>query len=448
VNQPNNTPKCPEKQDVATYWAERIRSMLPADLDETAKSKGALVRKRGVKSAYNLLKLLLIYAVSTMSLRILSLSASSLKVADISDTALRKRFINSVIWLAYLLDYILPKPLKPPLQKEKCEMEWAVHLVDASNVVKDGKSGDLYRIHMSYSLKEASMGEVKVTDKHTSESFAHFTIQKGHIYIADSGYGKAKMYEYVTKRGGDVILRCTPNHITLVDSQGQAIDMTQKLDKSKTIVDFSCYALNGQKKLPVRIVASQLPEDKKADAIKRKKRDASKRQTKQIRPETLIYAEWVIIMTSLGSPFTAEKILDIYRSRWQVELLFKRIKQHFKVTKIRPSSLKYGQALVLLWLIIWALVERQTYLAEIRLFEKGMEMERFSPWVYSSYFFQRLKTMIESLWATVLDPMADIDLIAKKLQNHKQHNRINQHFKYHLNCFLEQNVPDAMNDAA
>ena len=159
-----------------------------------------------------------------------------------------------------------------------------------------------------------------------------------------------------------------------------------------------------------------------------------------MRPETLVYAEWVIIMTSLDESYTAEKILSIYRSRWQVELLFKRIKQHFKVTKIRASSLKYGQALVLLWLIIWALVERQVYLAEIHLIEKGMDMRRFSPWAYSSYFFNRLKTMIESLWATILDPIADIDVIAAKLQNHKQHNRLNQYFEYHLNCFLELNA--------
>ena len=444
MNQHNNTPKCLGKQDVTTYWAEQIRSFLPTDLDESAKIYGALVRKRRVKSAFDLLKLMLIYAVSTMSMRLLSLSASSLRVADISDVALCKRFVKSVAWLTFLLNSLLPRPV----QKEKYDQRRTIHIIDGTDFTEAGKSGRVCKAHMSYNLNIASMDEVKVTDKHTAESFAHYTIQVGHIYIADSGYGKAKMYEYITKRGGDAILRFTPSHIKLVDTDGQVIDMTKKLDKEKQIVDFECYALNGKKKLPVRIVASQLPEDKKADAIKRKKRSASKRQTKQMKPETLIYAEWVIILTSMDGAYTAEEILEIYRSRWQVELLFKRIKQHFKVTKIRPSSQKYCEAVVLLWLIIWSLVEKQVYLAEIHLIEKGIDMNRFSPWVYSSYFFQKIKTMIESLWATILDPITDIETIAEKLQNHKQHNRINQYFTYHLNGFLELNAPVAMSDAA
>ena len=436
VNQNNNSANSPGKQDISEYWTEKIKTMLPRDLEESAKREGALLRKRGVKSAYDLLKLMLIYAVSTMSMRMLSLSASSLKLADISDTAIRKRFVKSVAWLTYLLNSLLPKPI---IQKEKQqELKKTVHIIDSSNVVEAGKSGRVLKIHMSYNLNIASMDEVKITDKHTAESFAHYTIQKGHIYLADSGYGKAQLYDYIIKRGGDALLRLTPNHIKLIEVNGQAIDMTKKLEKSKKIIDFECYTLNGKKKLPVRIIASQLPEDKKANAIKRKKRSASKRQTKQMKPETLIYAEWVIIMTSLDESYSAEKVLEIYRSRWQIELLFKRIKQHFKVTKIRPSSQKYGEALVLLWLIIWAMVERQVYQAEIHLIEKGNDMNRFSPWLYCSYFFHRLKTMIESLWATILDPIADIEKIAAKLENHKQ-SRINQYFEYHLNNFLEQN---------
>ena len=133
-------------------------------------------------------------------------------------------------------------------------------------------------------------------------------------------------------------------------------------------------------------------------------------------------------------------MLAIYRSRWQVELLFKRIKQHFKITKIRPCSTKYGEALVLLWLIIWAMVEKQAYLAELYLVEKGADMSRFSPWTFTSYFFERQKTMIESRWATLLDPMGDIEVIMEKLQNHKrQDDRLNQYFEYRYNYSYERN---------
>jgi len=445
VNQNNNTCNDSQDQGIATLWAEQIKAIFPTDLDESAKTWGALIRKREVKSAIDLLRLLLLCAVSTMSMRMLTLSAKSLKVADISDTAVRKRLIKSIAWLTLLLNTLLPSPTQ---NKMKPGIKRTVHLIDGSNYVKAGKSGETYRVHMSYNLSINSMDEVKVTDKHTAESFAHYSIQAGDIYIADAGYGKANNYVNVTKRGGDVIFRCTPNHIKLEDLNGSPIEMAKKLDKEKQVVDFTCFIINGKKKTLTRIVASQLPEDKKAESVKRKKRQASKRQTKQIRPETLIYAEWVIILTSLDGAYSAEEVLAIYRSRWQVELLFKRIKQHFKVTKIRPCSAKYGEALVLLWLIIWALVERQSYLAELYLLEKGADMSRCSQWQITSYFFERQKILIEMQWAILLDPMADIEIIAEKLQNHKRHDRPNQNFEYRFNNDFQPNDCDDKSEAA
>ena len=448
MNQNNNTCNGTQDQDKAALWAEQIKSLFPTDLDESAKFTGALIRKREVKSAFGLLKLLLICAISTMSMRMLSLSAISLNTADISDTALRKRLIKSVAWLTLLLNTLLPTRVLKQKSENVFGLRKTVHLIDGSNIVIAGKKGDAIRMHMSYNLNIDSMDEVKVTDKHTAEGFAHYTIQAGDVYIADAGYGKAKMYEYVIRRGADVILRCTPNHLKLADLNGIPIDMSKKLDKTKQVMDFKCYVLNGKKKTLARIVASQLPEDKKLDAINKKKRQASKRQTKQIRPETLVYAEWVIILTSLSEAYTAEEVLTIYRSRWQIELMFKRIKQHFSITKIRPCSLKYAQALVLLWLIIWTLVERQVYQAELFLIEKKMDMSRFSLWEFSSYFFESLKNMIESQWATLLDPIEDIEIIMEKLQNHKQHNRPNQHYEYHFNNNFEHNNSDDMSNAA
>jgi len=448
VNQDNDTCKGTQDQDKAVLWAEQIRALFTGDLEESAKSTGALLRKRGVKSAFELLKLLLICAIATMSMRMLSLSAVSLNIADISDTAMRKRIIKSVAWLTLLLNTMLPTRSLNQKSGNVLGLKKTVHLVDGSNVVITGKEGEAIRVHMSYNLNIDSMDEVKVTDKHTAEGFAHYTIQAGDIYIADAGYGKAKMYEYVTKRGADVVLRCTPNHLKLLDLNGQPIEMSKKLDITKKVMDFKCYVLNGKKKTLARIVASQLPEDKKPDAIKKKKRQASKRQTKQIRPETLVYAEWVIILTSLNEAYTAEEVLTIYRSRWQVELLFKRIKQQFSITKIRSCTLKYAQALVLLWLIIWSIVEKQVYQAEIYLIEKEMDMSRFSLWQFSSYYFERIKAMLESQWATLLDPMADIEIIMEKLQNHKQHNRPNQHYELHFNSNLEQNDNGEISEAA
>ena len=67
--------------------------------------------------------------------------------------------------------------------------------------------------------------------------------------------------------------------------------------------------------------------------------------------ETLLSAGWVMAITSLGAEYSGEEIMYLYRSRWQVELLFKRFKQNFSIQTIKADSAAYAETETLLWLI-------------------------------------------------------------------------------------------------
>ena len=119
----------------------------------------------------------------------------------------------------------------------------------------------------------------------------------------------------------------------------------------------------------VRVIAHRLPDGQAAKARKRKTRKASKNQH-QIQAETLLSAGWITVVTSLGAEYSGEEILHLYRSRWQVELLFKRFKQDFSIHTIKAGSSAYAETETLLWLIIWTIAERQPFQAECYLAEK------------------------------------------------------------------------------
>ena len=56
------------------------------------------------------------------------------------------------------------------------------------------------------------------------------------------------------------------------------------------------------------------------------RRQAFKKGT-QLQPQTLEFAEYVIVFTTFpAAEFSAADILEWYRTRWQVELVFKRLK--------------------------------------------------------------------------------------------------------------------------
>jgi len=418
---------------ICQRWQDEIASRLPQNLEESAKEHGAIIRKRGIQDAAGLIKALFIYATSSLSFRMLALCASCLKISTMTDTAWRKKLRACVPWLVYLLITVLPviKADKKIINKRN------IHLIDASNVRQIGKNAIICRIHMSYNLNIGAMDEIIVTDHHTAEGFQHYTIQENDIYIADSGYGKANMLEYIVKKKADCIISMTPSHVILEDDKGERINMSEKLSKTvENKFDFHCYTKNNKKKIPVRIICSKIPEDKIEKIIKTKKRKSQKRQSK-IKEETLIYAEWVILMTTLEDSNTIDDILDIYRSRWQIELLFKRIKQNFNLHSIRKASTSYAKALVLLLLIVWALVEKQLILAELYLINKKIEANRISAWVICSFFYQRLKEIINSMWTLLVDVFDDSNVMLEKYLIDHKCSRENQYSKYHFNSILD-----------
>lgn len=278
--------------------------------------------------------MLFLYACSNISFRILAAAAYVLGISDISDTAWRKHFSKSSHFLYEILHFQLssffPKAEKSAFGKIK-----NVLLVDASVICQNGKKQEQQRIHMCYSLNHNRMYEVKVTDKHTAESLTHFSIKKDDLVMADAGYGTAHNYIYAQEQQADVILRITPKNFCLYDVDGNKISFVQILkiaeQKHQEMVDIYGFCKYRKKTAFVRVIAEKLPEEQAEKARKRKKRTASKKQQK-ITEDTLFCAGWIIVITSLGAEYCAEEIVYLYRSRWQVELLFKRFKQKFSIT--------------------------------------------------------------------------------------------------------------------
>ncbi len=136
-----------------------------------------------------------------------------------------------------------------------------------------------------------------------------------------------------------------------------------------------------------------------------------------------------MLITSLGAEYSGEEIVYLYRSRWQVELLFKRFKQSFSITVAKAGNTKYAEALVLLQLIAWVIAERQSFCWERFLEEKEENMEN----VYSIYekcriAFIQIKTVLCLPWGLFID-LADENYI-RFLAKQKRW-RISQNDEFH-----------------
>ena len=415
-------------QEVFENWDNKILPHLPQQMDEMAKRTGALHRKRGVCSSIGLLRILFLYACSDFSFRILAAAACALGISVISDTAWRKRFSKAAPFLREILHSLLSAFL-PAADISAFDGVKNVLLADASVIRQNGKQQHQQRIHLCYSLNENRMKQVKVSDQHTAESLAHFSMKKGDLVLADAGYGTAQNFIYAQEQGADVILRITPKNFCLYDAQGEKISLTALMkeaeEKHMEWTDGFGYCKYKGKTGFVRITAHRLPDGQAAKARKRKTRKASKNQ-RRIQAETLLSAGWITVVTSLGAEYSGEEILHLYRSRWQVELLFKRFKQNFSIHTIKAGSSTYAETETLLWLIIWTIAERQSFQAECCLEEK--RERSYSVYEKCKITFIQVTDILRLSWSLFAD------LTDKKYTRYlskKQRWRIDQNDEFH-----------------
>jgi hypothetical protein len=91
-----------------------------------------------------------------------------------------------------------------------------------------------------------------------------------------------------------------------------------------------------------------------------------------LKPATLIYAEYVMVLTTFPvKTFPAKLVMEYYRFRWQVELVFKRFKQLAQLGHLPKYDDESAQAWLYGKLFVALLTEK--LIAQAR---------DFSPWGY------------------------------------------------------------------
>ena len=435
-----------ELKNQAFECIEVMSRLSGEELGKLAITFGAIKRTRELKDVKALLMVLIIYAVSDFSLKTLPLIGTIVGATfrPISDTAWRKRINKCSAWIGALLHTTFVEYAPVHVTYVKIGGGLRIFLLDATVLKQVGQNGDELRAHVAFDLTTGATSEIVITDNKTAEGVQNFTIQPGCLYIADSAYGKGKQMDYIISKGAFALFRCSPNHISIsLDPNGKKKINTAKLLKTrKGIVDRWVYihTENG-KRTHVRIVAGRLPEDKALLARERKIR-TSKKNGNEIKEETLIYGEWVIVITNLSNDYSAETVLQLYRSRWQIELLFKRFKQHLKLTRIKKASFEHSKVIFQLQWLFWLAVEKEALMVELALLETIQNKETmalYSPWTIYNLLFNSAMAKINAFWAYCLNSYILLQNFYKHLLNHKD-SRCNHYagFRFGLDGHLPQ----------
>jgi hypothetical protein len=296
-------------------------------ISSIARETDAFVRARGIRSAIDLLRLLLSYCLGHVGLRGTAAWAEAMGVASVSDVALLGRFRNTTLWLSRLISGLLARGC-PEAAKGRL-----IRILDGSSVAKCGRNArgtnGLWRIHASFELPSERFDFLELTDETGGERIDRVPVVRGELRMADAAFLQVDQIGEVMEQGADVLVRGSWRHARWLDASRAPIDLLAELKNVESTGHFDRTMWLGRSKgvpLKMRVVALHKPPAAIAEA-RRKAKLAAKKQGRQASAPTLYASEWVILVTSLSEQsFSTEEVFKLYRMRWRIELAFKRLK--------------------------------------------------------------------------------------------------------------------------
>jgi hypothetical protein len=207
--------------------------------------------------------------------------------------------------------------------------------------LETGQQGQEWRVHTAYDLVAARLCEVTVTDRHAGESLLHYHLRPNDIAVCDNGYGYRRSVAVAHSQHAQVVLHITPDTFPLEDEQGQPVEVLAWLQApGPSIRSQVCWCRGPWQRYEVRLVAMALEEEASKKARQRKQQQA-REKGKKVSQTTLFLAGWVLLITTLPqSAWSDEEVLRLYRARWQIELVYKRLKQLLHVSALQCETVE------------------------------------------------------------------------------------------------------------
>jgi hypothetical protein len=349
---------------------EVIQGFLPIGWAEQARALGAIRRARYNSDPAVVLRVLLLHLACGCSLAETATRASVSGLARISAVGVFKRLRAAGPWFQWLAQQMRGAAELPLAVTGR-----RVRAVDATYVSEPGSTGSDWVVQYALNLADLECDYFALTDiQHGGETFRRVPIQAGDIVLGDRIYASPPSVAHVIQADADVIVRLNRQSLPLYDQQGVRVSLrecVQQLGATEPRQWNASVKAPGGGWIAGRLIA--LRQSKQATLLARRKlQRRATRNGGKVTAESLEFAQYFMLWTSLADDLTAPEILKLYRLRWQVELVFKRMKSILGLGHLPKKDPSSAQAWLAGKLLVGLLIERMIASAKA-----------ISPWGYS-----------------------------------------------------------------
>jgi hypothetical protein len=398
-------------------WQRQLSERLPSDWQEQAINKKAWQRTRKLAHVQDLLRGLLVYVACGYSFRQLGIWATLVGLGSLSERAWRKRVQRAGDWIAWLMGALIGTQQAPAWLGQTVGR---VLLIDGTRLGVPAGTGDDARLHSAYDLRAGRLVHVEVTDRHSAEGLHHFNLCAADITVTDTGYQVGACVQQGQAHGAFGVHRVSDHQVRFEREDGKKINL-KRLVKHQgygTVTQRKVWVWDPkhQQRIQVRLVIETLPRKQAMQARERKR----KRIRLKHGPKHSMASAWwsgvLLLATTLPeAQWSAQEVVKLYRARWQIELLFKRLKQGLQLHLLPVKLWERARVYVHLCLVLWSLQEQEAQLLheqlsdlliepEVgRMLEQAEEELQEPMWVISRWGLMRceldtLRTLLHGSW--------------------------------------------------
>ena len=201
---------------------------------------------------------------------------------------------------------------------------------------QESKTKAAVKIQLMYDYLNQNIARVDIKDGiRSDQGYKDYlsNIERKDLFIADLGYFVPSSFDIISKKGAYFLMRYKAD--TNLYNGSERIEILEHL-KNKEKIEKELF-LGKEAKVKVRLIGSKLPK-KLSEARRRKANKLAKSQGYKSSKRNQKLLDWSIFITNI--PFDvlkAEELLQVYKLRWQIELLFKLYKSNVGIDNLKSK---------------------------------------------------------------------------------------------------------------